>query len=127
LLAYNYQCAVCGLDVRLGSITIGLEAAHIKWHQANGPDNVNNGLALCSLHHKIFDLGAFTIDADLRLLVSDKVHGTARLDDVLLRHHGQVISSTTDPDHRPLTTHLDWHRKQVFKEGVRFPKAFPPS
>jgi HNH endonuclease len=39
----------------------GLEAAHIKWFQARGPDVVQNGLALCSLHHKIFDLGAFTV------------------------------------------------------------------
>lgn len=125
LLAYYYQCAVCGLDVRMGSITIGLEAAHIKWHQARGPDSVNNGIALCSLHHKLFDLGAFTVDPDLRLLVSDKVHGTARLDDVLLQHHGQVIFKTANPDHRPLTTHLNWHRNQVFKEGVRFFKADP--
>ncbi len=61
LLAYQYRCGVCGHDLRLGSQTIGLEAAHIKWFQAQGPDIVPNGLALCSLHHKIFDLGAFAI------------------------------------------------------------------
>src|SRR5436189_6378643 len=35
--------------------------AHIRWHQAGGPDIENNGLALCVLHHKTFDLGAFTL------------------------------------------------------------------
>ena len=38
-----------------------MTAAHIKWFQARGQDVVPNGLALCSLHHKIFDLGAFTV------------------------------------------------------------------
>jgi putative restriction endonuclease len=28
---YGYTCAVCGFDVRLGDMAIGVEAAHIKW------------------------------------------------------------------------------------------------
>jgi putative restriction endonuclease len=43
LVAYQYRCAMCGLDLRLGTLTVGLEAAHIKWHQARGPDSVDNG------------------------------------------------------------------------------------
>ena len=61
LTAYEYRCAVCGYDVRLGSRELGLEAAHIKWHQAGGPDSEVNGLALCALHHKLFDRGAFSV------------------------------------------------------------------
>ena len=61
LRAYEYQCAVCGFDVRIGNTLVGLEAAHIKWHQAGGPDTEVNGVALCSLHHKLFDRGAFTV------------------------------------------------------------------
>jgi len=38
LTAYEYRCAVCGFDVRLGSVSIALDAAHIRWHQADGPD-----------------------------------------------------------------------------------------
>jgi putative restriction endonuclease len=57
LIAYEYRCAVCGLDVRLGSVSIALDAAHIKWVQANGPCTEDNGLALCCLHYKTFDLG----------------------------------------------------------------------
>ena len=30
LKAYEYRCAVCGFDVRLGSISIALDAAHIR-------------------------------------------------------------------------------------------------
>lgn len=61
LKAYEYRCAVCGFDVRLGTVSIGLDAAHIRWHQAGGPDTESNGFALCVLHHKTFDLGAFTV------------------------------------------------------------------
>jgi putative restriction endonuclease len=38
LKAYEYRCAVCGFDVRLGTTSIALDAAHIRWHQAGGPD-----------------------------------------------------------------------------------------
>jgi len=31
LRAYNYQCAVCGFDLRMDDVTVCLEAAHIKW------------------------------------------------------------------------------------------------
>lgn len=61
LTAYEYRCAVCDYDLRLGNTHIGLEAAHIMWHQAGGPDTEANGLALCVLHRKLFDLGAFTL------------------------------------------------------------------
>jgi len=71
LTAYNYSCAVCGYNLRLGNKLIGLEAAHIKWHQAGGPDIEANGVALCSMHHKLFDLGAFTITQEHRLNVSN--------------------------------------------------------
>lgn len=32
-MAYQYRFAVCGYGVRLGSIQVALQAAHIKWHQ----------------------------------------------------------------------------------------------
>src|SRR5262249_31669084 len=32
LVAYEYRCAVCGFDVRLGAQPVGLDAAHIRWH-----------------------------------------------------------------------------------------------
>ncbi|OPX83534.1 MAG: hypothetical protein A4E53_04619 [Pelotomaculum sp. PtaB.Bin104] len=46
LRAYEYRCAVCGFNVRLGNRLIAVEAAHIKWHQAGGPDQEENGIAL---------------------------------------------------------------------------------
>lgn len=63
LRAYEYRCCICGFDLRIGTISAGLEAAHIQWHHVGGPDIECNGLALCALHHKLFDLGVFTLDA----------------------------------------------------------------
>ena len=38
LKAYEYKCAICGFDVKLGHNPIALEAAHIKWKAAGGPN-----------------------------------------------------------------------------------------
>jgi putative restriction endonuclease len=123
LTAYRYRCAVCGLDLRIGNITIALEAAHIQWHQANGPDLVENGIALCSIHHKLFDLGAFTLDPALQVLVSEQVHGTGQFEQTLLQHHGQKLSPPLRTEDRPHQPFLRWHRVEVFKERPRLEVA----
>lgn len=116
--AYGYRCAVCGLDMRLRNMTVGIEAAHIRWHQAGGPDEQANGLALCSLHHKVFDLGAFTVEAG-KVLVSELVNGGAECEHVLLRHHGSQLRQAVRSEYAPRVEFLAWHRREVFKEGAR--------
>jgi putative restriction endonuclease len=118
LKAYEYRCAVCGFDVRLGTVSIALDAAHIRWHQAGGPDVENNGLALCVLHHKTFDLGAFTV-ADGVLLVSDQANGTTGFAESLMAYHGKPIRPAQHPDWRPMPHHLAWHKEEVFKGEAR--------
>jgi putative restriction endonuclease len=107
LTAYEYGCAVCGFDVRLGSVSIALDAAHIRWVQAGGPDEESNGLALCVLHHKLFDLGAFTLGKDGRLLVSDQAHGSSGFDEMLMRHHGRVVRRPQRPEWHPQAVTAD--------------------
>lgn len=118
LKAYEYRCAVCGFDVRLGSVSIALDAAHIKWHQAGGPDTEVNGLALCVLHHKVFDLGAFTVD-DGVLLVSDQANGTSGFLESLMGYHGKPIRPPQNPGWKPEPQHLEWHGREVFKGDAR--------
>lgn len=121
LAAYGSCCAVCAMDLRLLQRPVALDAAHIKWHGAGGPDEERNGLALCSLHHKVFDLGAFTVDASShQVLVSDLIHGDeASLERVLKRHHGQRLRAPLERAHRPSPEFLTWHRDQVFKGEPR--------
>jgi len=120
LTAYQYRCALCDLDVRIGNMSVGLEAAHIKWHQAHGPDVVANGVALCCMHHKLFDLGAFTLGDDRRVLVSDAAYGSSRqFDEILLRHHGRQMNAPVHAEDHPSGDFIVWHRAQVFKGRAR--------
>lgn len=125
LQAYEYRCAMCGLDLRIENLTVGLEAAHIQWHTAQGPDTVTNGVSLCSLHHKLFDLGAFTFDVGRQVLVSEKVSGTGGFEQVLMRHHGLQMTAPVRPEHHPLPEFVGWHREWVFKEQARPLRAIP--
>src|SRR5215469_6665529 len=77
LRAYGYCCAVCGLNLRMDNVPLALDAAHIRWHQALGPSITSNGLALCSLHHKLFDRGAFSLSDGLQVQISQRVNGSS--------------------------------------------------
>jgi putative restriction endonuclease len=119
LTAYEYRCAVCGFDVRLGSVSIALDAAHIRWHQAGGPDREGNGLALCVLHHKTFDLGADTVSPAGVLLVSDQANGGEGFHHTLLRHHGKQVRPPQRSEWRPGPDFLGWHAREAFKGAAR--------
>jgi putative restriction endonuclease len=107
LAAYDHSRAVCGCDVRLGTAVLAVEAAHIQWHQANGPDEERNGLALCSLHHKAFDRGAFTVRPDRVLLVSGQAHGRQGFEEWLMQFHGQPIRKPLWPEDLPAEAFLE--------------------
>jgi putative restriction endonuclease len=111
--------AVCGFDVRLGSVSIALDAAHFPWHQAGGPEKESNGLALSVLHHRTFDLGAFTLSAEGVLLVSDQANGSAGFRESLLSHHGKNIRWPQRPEWLPHTSFVDWHGREAFKGEAR--------
>ena len=64
LEAYFYKCAVCRFAVRLRDKPVAIDAAHIRWHQAHGPATIPNGIALCALHHELFDAGTFTLSSE---------------------------------------------------------------
>ena len=120
MVAYEYRCAVCGFDVRLKTSPIGLEAAHIKWYQAGGPDIVSNGLALCTLHHKLFDRGVFTISTEGQIQVSEQAHGTSGFEGWLLKFHGTLLRIPQNPDYLPKSEFLKWHFNQVFRAPPRY-------
>lgn len=124
LTAYQFQCAICGFNVRVGDSLVAIEAAHIKWHQAGGPDKEYNGIALCSLHHKLFDRGAFTVDKDMVIKVSEKAHGTGGFDEWLLKFHGKLLKSPQRPTCYPKPQFTEWHIREVFKGPSRFTYDF---
>lgn len=115
LAAYGDQCAVCGLNIRLYGQPIAVEAAHIHWLKDAGPWEVRNGLALCVLHHRLFDRGAFTVLQDYHVVVAAQVDGTGTRD-ALTRFKGQPLRVLpTHNEHRPHEQYLSWHAREVFR------------
>jgi len=111
---WDRQCAFCGFDGQLGAATVGVEAAHIRWFAFDGPDTPDNGLALCSLHHKLFDHGALGLTQDLRITVSAKFTSRTTTGRTVYQLHERPL------DPRPGTTppapaHITWHTREVFK------------
>lgn len=122
LRAYGRHCAVCGFDIRLVDDLLGLEAAHIKWHAAGGPDDVNNGLALCALHHKALDRGAIGMEptgSGFQVLVSSEVNGQSEALHWLLDYAGQALRQPQSTEWAPAPSFVEWHREEVFRDPPR--------
>ena len=118
LRAYEYRCAVCEYDLRLGDELLGLEAAHVKWHAAGGPDEIRNGLALCGFHHKAFDRGAWGLQADeqgYQILISSEVHGRSEAVRWLRDYRGKGLQVPQRMDWLPDAQFVRWHTKEVFR------------
>jgi len=118
LRAYERRCAVCDYDIRLGDDLLGLEAAHIRWHAAGGPDEVNNDLALCGFHHKALDRGAWGLEPfhrGFRIVVSSEVHGQSAALRLLRDFHGERLRRPLSSRDVPLAAHVRWHCRQVFR------------
>jgi putative restriction endonuclease len=118
LRAYAYQCAMCGFDGALGHYPVAIEAAHVRWHSQQGPDEMANALALCALHHALFDLGVLGITEDRRICVSSLY--------VARSEAGRAVDALAD---KPLliprpqqptvdVVYISWHHRQVFKGTV---------
>jgi putative restriction endonuclease len=95
-LLHDHRCQIC--DERLSTPSGPYaEAAHIQplGDPHNGPDIIENVLCLCPNHHVQFDLGAFTISEDLRVIdsLTDEIIGELQMvprhtiDAKYLAHH----------------------------------------
>ena len=106
---------MCGYDGALGRYPVGIEAAHVRWHSQEGPDEVPNALALCALHDVLFDLGVVGITEDRRICVSGLY--------VARNEAGRAVDALADRPlqiprpHQPTVDvmYISWHHRQVFK------------
>jgi putative restriction endonuclease len=119
LRAYAYKCAMCGFDGRLGRNPVAIQAAHVHWHSRGGPDQVANALALCALHHVLFDLGVVGISPDRRITVSQDYVATTSAGRSVDRLAGQPILDVRPGQASVDIVYIDWHRVQVFKGDYR--------
>lgn len=90
LYAYQDHCAFCRLKHREL-----LDAAHIIPDNEGGPATVNNGLALCKIHHAAFDRNILGINEDFRIEVREDI--LTEVDGPMLKcglqefHHKKII------------------------------------
>jgi len=117
--AYECKCAVCSFNVTVNKKLVGIEAAHIKWHQAGGPDEEENGITMCVLHHKLFDLGAFQINDKHQFIVSEKAAGAIGFNEWLMNFHKKELNRPVSKKYYPNDEFLAWHVREVFKGYAR--------
>ena len=120
LRAYEDRCSFCGYDLRLDGSPVGIDAAHVQMRTRGGPDLIENGLALCVQHHRLFDGGALGLDQDHRILVSERLNlsdqeAAARIKDLV----GIRIRRPLRRYRLPAAEHIDWHAKNLFKHPAR--------
>ena len=67
---YNYKCAICDLNIQELLI-----AGHIIPWSIDKKERLNpqNGICLCSLHDKAFDVGLIGIDISYKVIISEKL------------------------------------------------------
>lgn len=113
LRAYDARCALTGLKLINGGGRAEVDAAHIRPVEANGPDVVNNGLALSGTAHWMFDRGLVSLGDDLEILISRQVNDPDGVRSFLNRS-GVAFAPQRAGD-RPHPHFLAWHRENCFK------------
>jgi len=117
--AWGHRCGFCGYDIKLDSSDLGLEAAHIRWVQAGGPDTLPNGICCCALHHQALDRGAIGLDENMKVIVSSHLHGSTFIDEFFLRLHGKSLMLPSMISAFPSRAFIEWHEAQVFRGRPR--------
>lgn len=89
---YSNSCAICGLDI--DSLLI---ASHIiKWSENQSQRlNPENGLCLCNIHDKAFELGYLGIRGDYKIAISPSLSRIKEQDTfnaLFKRHENQSIT-----------------------------------
>lgn len=115
LAAYGNTCALTGYSLRFGDAYLGLEAAHLCWPQVGGNDSVSNGVAMTTLHRKLFHLGMFAINESYEIQVSSQLQEKTKKGLSLRELHGRKIGLPREPENYPSQKNLKWHAKWVFR------------
>jgi putative restriction endonuclease len=114
LRAYSERCAISGLRLINGSGRAEVAAAHIRPVEANGPDIINNGIALSGTVHWMFDRGLISLADDLQILISRQANNPDSIK-ALINKEGYALPPNR-PSERPHPHFLKWHREYRFKQ-----------
>lgn len=107
--AYRDTCAITGLSIRNGGGRPEVQAAHIQPVADQGPDAVNNGIALSGTVHWMFDRHLLSIDEDYSILVAnDRI--PSQMKSLILGNKKIILPERIDQ--RPHPKYLEHHRRQ---------------
>ena len=102
---YNYQCCFPGCKVADKNFLV---ASHIaRWaDNTEKRGNTSNGLCLCPIHDKAFEIGYFSLDDNLRVCVEKKIDHSQIFEDYISKFIGLPISKGhIEPDREALKEH----------------------
>jgi putative restriction endonuclease len=108
--AYDRRCAVTGEKV----LPV-LQASHIRPFSRSGPHRVQNGILLRSDLHTLFDQGYLTLDPDMRIEVSRRLHDDFENGRDYYAFHGRALRPPRSPDQRPAREFVAWHNENVYR------------
>ena len=114
LEAWDRSCAFCGFDGSLAGSPVGIEAAHVRWFNFGGPDSLDNGLALCSLHHKLLDRGVLGFEDPETIRVSTTFAAVSPTGRAVYELHGKKMGPRPGTA-LPSPEYVKWHGEEVFK------------
>lgn len=106
--AYDKTCAITGMSFINGGGRAEVEAAHIKPVSENGPDSINNAIALSGTIHWMFDRGLLALSDDYQILISRKVNNVDELDRLINKTHKAILPKKEVDWPNP--AYLNWHR-----------------
>lgn len=106
---YGNCCGICGIKTRAFLVGSHIIPWSVRKDIRLDP---SNGIALCTLHDKLFDQGYITLDKGLKVVVSDKANG-----DQALKVFTDLINGTKlrkPKKFPPKDEYLEFHRAEIF-------------
>lgn len=116
VIAYQHQCAFCGIRILTPDGHTSVDAAHIiPWSETHD-DEPSNGMALCKLCHWSFDEGLLTVNNRHLILVSPQLSASQNIPNHLVSLSSNPIYKPNEEQLWPKNESLTWHQQKIFRK-----------
>jgi putative restriction endonuclease len=116
--AYKHTCSFCGIRVITPDKHTAVAAAHIVLWNHSHVDDPRNGIALCGLHHWVFDQGLVYVEADYHIKVSPVVTSEENIASLIIALDGKAMNLPDVQLLWPAKSALRWHMENIFWSEV---------